>query len=86
MTIWDGNQDDRTMSLNDHSEQVFIDSLQYKTSLVQVHLIGGYRIIGKIIGSDDHTILMNIHRPGSIMLYKTAISTISLFEEKNNGK
>lgn len=98
MTIWDGNQEDKTMSLKneqvfhlkvydcEHSEQTFIDCLQGNSSLVQVHLIGGKWFVGKILGSDEHTILLSKKRAGNHMIYKTAITTISIFEEKLNGQ
>ena len=94
MAIWDGNQKGRTMSLKskqeeynyEHSEQTFIDCLQGNESLVQVHLLGGKWFVGKILGSDDHTILFSKKREGNQMIYKTAITTISIFEDKNNGQ
>jgi RNA chaperone Hfq len=90
MAIWEQNT--RTMSLKkdeemydtEHCEQGFIDVLQGNSSLVQVHLLGGQRLLGKIIGSDDHTILLSRQRPGNQMIYKTAITTISIFEEKQH--
>lgn len=93
MAIWDENQNSRTLTLKrepemydyEHSEQSFIDSLQGKSSLVQVHLLSGKWFVGNILGSDDHTILFSKKRDGKQMIYKTAITTISAFEEKNNG-
>lgn len=69
-----------------HCEQKFIDSLQESSATVQVYLISGSRLIGRILGSDDHTILMSRVRQGSKMVYKSAITTIAIFEEKNNGE
>lgn len=67
-----------------HCEQNFIDSLQESSTTVQVYLISGSRLIGRILGSDDYTILMSRSRPGTQMIYKTAITTIAPFEDKNN--
>jgi len=88
MTIWDGNKD-RAMRSEDyefeHFEQVFIDTLKERNNMVQVHLLGGTRLIGRIKGSDDHTILLSRVKSNDQMIYKTAITTISIFEDKING-
>lgn len=94
MVMGSGNYNGRTLTLKneqemyeyEHSEQGFIDSLQGKSSLVQVHLLSGKWFVGKILGSDDHTILFSKKRDGNQMIYKTAITTISVFEDKNNGQ
>lgn len=75
------NEQDFDMHDCGHSEQTFIDCIQANASLVQVHLFGGTRLLGRILGSDDHTILLSKKRGGSQMIYKTGITTISKFEE-----
>lgn len=82
MTNWGSNEYEH----NEHSEQTFIDCLQAKNCLVLVHLLSGKWFVGKILGSDDHTILFSKKRDGNQMIYKTAITTISIFEDKNNGQ
>lgn len=88
MNIWDGNKE-RAMRAKDyefeHFEQAFIDTLKERNDIVQVHLLGGTRLIGRIIGSDDHTILISRPKSNDQMIYKTAITTISIFEDKSNG-
>ncbi len=102
MTIWNGkerktmpkNKERKTMVKNndieiydtEHSEQIFIDNFINNNNVVQIFLLGGMRIIGSIVGSDDYTILVKRHKTNNLqMIYKTAITTISLFEEKQNG-
>jgi RNA chaperone Hfq len=99
MTIWNGkknrampkNKEKKTMNPNadkeiydtEHSEQIFIDNFINKNNTVQIFLLGGMRIVGTIIGSDDYTVLLKRHNTTLLqMIYKTAITTISLFEEK----
>lgn len=88
MTIWNGNKDKGMSSENnyeyEHFEQGFIESLQEKKSLVIIHLLGGTRLIGRIKGSDDHTILISRHKSADQMIYKTAVTTINIFEDKQN--
>ena len=89
MTIWNGNKDmNRKYSDNvpyvedeiyttEHSEKIFIDTLQSRSQLVQVFLLGGIRIVGVIVGNDDYTIAINTRSHGVQLVYKNAITTIS---------
>ena len=90
MTIWNGKEREVMLKNNDtevydteHSEQIFIDNFINKNNVVQIFLLGGMRIVGTIVGSDDYTILVKRHKEGCLqMIYKTAITTISLMEVK----
>jgi RNA chaperone Hfq len=97
--VWDENQKGTTMSFNrkvkaknavhefnirEHSEQEFVDELIDNRTLVQVHLINSQRLVGKILGSDEFTILLSRQKPGNQMIYKSSITTISAFERKEN--
>ncbi|MDW0271402.1 MAG: RNA chaperone Hfq [Nitrososphaeraceae archaeon] len=99
MTIWNGkdrrtmpkNKEKKTMNNNadkeiydtEHSEQIFIDNFINKQDTVQIFLLGGMRIVGTIIGSDDYTILLKRLKTTTLqMIYKTSITTIQIYEDK----
>ena len=80
MTIWHSNKKEGKMinqDSHDYGEQYVLDGLQAKEELVQIFLLGGTRIIGRIIGSDDHTIMITRDKIGEQLIYKSAITTIS---------
>lgn len=95
MTIWNGKtgtikkQDevqpfhfDEKLYEDEHSEQIFIDTLVANKDLVQLFLLGGVRILGNIVGSDDFTIAINTRNSGVQLVYKNAITTISKYTEQ----
>lgn len=80
MSIWHKKKKEEKMNnqdSHDYCEQFVLDKLQAKEELVQIFLLGGTRIIGRITGSDDHTIMISRDRIGEQMIYKSAVTTIS---------
>lgn len=67
---------------DEHSEQIFLDSLQNKGQLVIIYLINGVKMVGFILGSDEFTVLFSTKSGGTQMLYKDAITTVSGYHEE----
>lgn len=64
---------------HEHSEQIFLDSLQSKRQIVQIYLATGLKMVGTLLGSDEFTILLSTKSFGRQMFYKHAITTISAY-------
>jgi len=62
----------------EHSEQIYLEDLQNKQQTVQIYLGSGIKLVGHIVGFDDFTILLSGKGHGSQMLYKHAITSMSL--------
>lgn len=53
------------------------DNARHEDEYLTVHLVNGYKIVGKVAQFDDSTLLMSSDSK-HILVYKHAISTITL--------
>jgi host factor-I protein len=57
-------------------QPTFLASLLRKKTLVEIHLVNGIKLVGKIIQFDPSVVILNHTVPQ--MIYKHAISTIQV--------
>lgn len=61
---------------SDNKENQYLDSILEKDC--KIFLLGGVRLDGILIGYDDHSVIINNFIHGKQLIYKNAISTISM--------
>jgi len=78
MSIWKTQKKSTKVStaLEEHSERIFLDCLAANQSPITIFLIGGIRLEGNLMGSDEFTILISTQNKGEQMIYKHSIATI----------
>ena len=57
-------------------QNAMLDHAQRERAHMTVHLVNGYKIVGRIEGFDDFTILVNSDGK-QILVYKHAVSTLA---------
>ena len=82
MSIWKhqkkGPHDPYEITEEEHNETIFLDCLAVKQAPVHVFLLGGIRLQGNLVGSDEFSILISTENKGTQMIYKHSIATICL--------
>ena len=66
--------------VNNCKEEKFIEYLRYGGKFVQIYLIPGVKMIGKIVGDDDNAIFISSPDGEIQMIYKSSITTISNYK------
>lgn len=82
MNIWKnqkkGNKVEYENIDEEHNESIFLDCLATKQTPIHIFLMGGIRIQGNLVGSDEFSILISTEKKGNQMIYKHSIATICL--------
>jgi len=77
--IESNNKDDKFLYENEeHDEKIFLDYLAIHETPIQIFLIGGIRLNGNLIGSDEYSIIISTEKNGTQMIYKHSIATICI--------
>lgn len=63
------------MDREDNIQEQFLERLKEARQVVTVIMINGYHMTGRIVGYDQHTVLVEANGQKQLV-YKTAISTI----------
>jgi RNA chaperone Hfq len=82
MSIWkpqnNRTHDPHEITDEEHNETIFLDCLAAKQAPIHVFLLGGIRLQGNLVGSDEFSILISTENKGTQMIYKHSIATICL--------
>ncbi len=62
--------------MDNHIQNEILDHAKREGAYLTVHLVNGYKIVGKIEGFDDQAILMNSDGK-QVLVYKHAVSTVA---------
>jgi RNA chaperone Hfq len=73
-------------SNEEHSELIFLDCLAAKKAPVLIFLMGGIRLQGNLVGSDEFSVLISTENNGDQMIYKHSIATICLDYKRESEK
>lgn len=65
-----------------YTEQYMLDAYQENGTKLLIFMLGGVQLVGKLLGSDDYTILFEKDKGGKLIIYKSALSTISVFNDR----
>lgn len=64
--------------MSKNTENYFLDSILDKGNVVQIFLLGGIKLSGRIVESDEYTLTVETKQYKQL-IYKHAITTISQF-------
>lgn len=65
----------------EYNEEIYLGILKKIDSISQIYLISGACLKGKIVDYDDHAILIETPAFGVQLIYKHAISTITVIQD-----
>lgn len=86
MSDWMLGREDPEIPNEEHSELIFLDCLAAKKVPVLIFLMGGIRLQGNLVGSDEFSILISTENNGEQMIYKHAIATVCIDFKRESEK
>jgi len=70
---------------DEHSENIFLDTLIGKNQQIDVFLLGGVKLTGHIIGHDDFSLVILKDRKEEQLIYKHSILSIQISHKEETN-